>query len=72
MVSAFFVALVFAVIGLALGTSRGRPMLGFILGGLFSLIGIVILLVLEPTPGSTLGRERRLLYKGEANLDRLD
>lgn len=44
------VAIIFGAIGAAVGSGKGRTGLGFILGALLSLIGVIIIAVMDPSP----------------------
>jgi hypothetical protein len=45
------VALIFGGIGAAIGSGKGRTGLGFILGFLLSLIGVIIIALMDAAPG---------------------
>ena len=51
------IAAVCAVIGLAIGSSRGHPVWGFFLGLVLSVIGIVIIACTKPSPEYLAQRE---------------
>ena len=47
----FIIWLLCAIIGLMIGDKKNRPILGLSLGFFLGLIGIIILLILEPKKG---------------------
>lgn len=60
LVLVFVSGIVTGIIGAFIGEGKGRGQLGFWLGFFFSLIGIIIVAVLEPTEEE---RKRRLLHE---------
>ena len=45
------VALIFGGIGAAIGSGKGRTGLGFVLGALLAIIGVIIIALMDPAPG---------------------
>jgi len=58
-VTYFVIAIVFGVIGALIGSGKGRGGLGFVLGALLSLIGIIIIAVMDPSPDHVAARGAR-------------